>query len=283
MADSTSESRELLLVKWGGSLITDKAKPRTARFETIDRLAGEVGLAMEASPGRIVLGHGSGSFGHVAAQEHGTAAGIGQGDERSGQLLGLCNTQDQAARLHRIVMAALNRARVPAFSIAPSSALTARSGEAGSVHLEPMIEALELGLLPVVYGDVVLDHERGSSIFSTERVFLSLARGLPEHGLRVGRVLWLGETDGVRDGDGRRIPTIDRGDRAATDTARHAAGGSAGTDVTGGMSHRLDAALDLAVLGAESWVLDGRTPGLLTRIAGGETPVSEGTRIVPAS
>src|SRR5262249_32654403 len=49
-----------------------------------------------------------------------------------------------------------------------------------------------------------------------------------------------------------------------------ALGGAAGTDVTGGMRHRVETALDLADLGIPSLILDGREAGLLERALAGE-------------
>ena len=58
-------------------------------------------------------------------------------------------------------------------------------------------------------------------------------------------------------------------------------GGAAGIDVTGGMRHRLEAAVSLARLGVASRIADGRVPGLLkAALAGDEI---HGTVIVPAA
>ena len=67
----------LLFLKLGGSLITDKDQTSTPRAETIDRLAREIARGVNAQPDlRLILGHGSGSFGHVAARKHGTRQGV---------------------------------------------------------------------------------------------------------------------------------------------------------------------------------------------------------------
>jgi isopentenyl phosphate kinase len=63
----------LLLLKLGGSLITDKLKVAHARLAVLERLAGEIGRARASMPQTsMVLGHGSGSFGHVVAARYGT-------------------------------------------------------------------------------------------------------------------------------------------------------------------------------------------------------------------
>ena len=131
-------------------------------------------------------------------------------------------------------------------------------------------------MLPVIYGDVVQDDDWGASICSTENLFLALAPRLQRKGYRVERALWLGETEGIYDSDGRTLSRLRRKDLRGLGAA---VGGSRGTDVTGGMAHRLDAAGKLAARGIPSLVCDGRVRGRLRRaLAGKDVP---GTHVVP--
>jgi isopentenyl phosphate kinase len=123
---------------------------------------------------------------------------------------------------------------------------------------EPLRLALDAGLLPVVYGDVVMDREQGVAICSTERILEMLAARLP-----VRRMLWLGETDGVYGEDGRTLPRL-----SGLEGVRFTS--PAGTDVTGGMRHRVETALALARKGIRSVIFNGLTPGLLERALLGE-------------
>ncbi len=259
---------EVILVKLGGSLITDKARAETPRLPVIRRLAGEIARARAAFPSgvRLIVGHGSGSFGHVAAAQYRLAAGLEIGTAE--QLPGISLTQERAAALHWQVMTELLAAGALPFSIAPSSALVTTGAQPAAFADEPLLLALERGLLPVLYGDVVLDREQGVAICSTERLFILLAERLRERGIEVRRALWLGETAGVWDGEGGVIPRLSRADLAAMGGA---IGAAAGTDVTGGMRHRVETALALADLGIPSLILDGREPGLLERALAGET------------
>ena len=254
---------DLFLLKLGGSLITEKTGEEAPRREVIGRLAGEIAQALKDESCRVVVAHGSGSFGHVAARRH----GIGGGPLSAGQLAGACATQERAAALHHIVVAALIEAGVPAFSIAPSSCVVAVAGQPVTIDLEPLLLALRRGLLPVLYGDVVLDREWGASICSTERLFRLLARPLQAGEFRIRRALWLGETDGLWDAAGQTVPRVTAATFAA---AQEAIGAPAGTDVTGGMRHRLETALELAGLGIPSLLANGLTPGLLAQALGGE-------------
>lgn len=259
------------MVKMGGSLITEKSGDARARDDVIRRLATEVAEGAEATEERVLVGHGSGSFGHPTAAEHDLRQGARTEEER----LGLSRTQDRAARLNRRVMAAFLDAGVPAFSVAPSSAGVAEDGEVTTFGAEPLVRALEGGMLPVVYGDVMMDRERGATIASTEAVLRRLVPALAEAGWRVRRALWLGSTDGVLGADGRPLARIEAEDADVPE----AVGGSGATDVTGGMRHRVETALRMASMGVESWIGDGRRSGALRRALAG-TP-DGGTRISP--
>ncbi|MBW8874760.1 MAG: uridylate kinase [Acidobacteria bacterium] len=255
---------DVILLKLGGSLITDKTREETPRRAVIDRLAGEIARANgPEAPFRLVVAHGSGSFGHVAARRH----GIGQGPLSPDQIAGASRTQERAAALHQIVVAALAAAGARPFSLAPSSCVVAAAGQPLAVATEPLLLALKHGLLPVLYGDVVLDREWGAAICSTESLFRALAPRLQACGLFIRCALWLGETDGLWDAAGRTVP------RVSADTfagALQAIGAPAGTDVTGGMRHRLETALELARIGIPSLLANGVTPGLLERALRGE-------------
>jgi isopentenyl phosphate kinase len=265
---------EVTLLKLGGSLLTDKTAVEAARPEVLARLAAEIAAGAPALGATLVVAHGSGSFGHVAARRYGIAGGL----RGAGQLPGVSLTQERAAALHWQVTAALGAAGLHPFSLAPSSSVVAAGGRPLAVALEPLLLALARGLLPVLYGDVVLDREQGVAICSTERLFELLARELTAHGVRVRRVLWLGETDGVYDAAGRTMPRLDAALLADLQAGRGPIGGAAGTDVTGGMLHRVETALALAACGIPSLIANGTTPGLLARALRGE-PVP-GTEVV---
>ena len=253
---------DVTLVKLGGSLITDKTKPRTVAKDHLRRLAAEIAAGW--SGGGLVVGHGSGSFGHPEALAAGLAGGRG-GPRPDGEAdrMGIARTQSAAFELHRLVVGSLVEAGVPAYSQLPSGFLVADDGEPEGPPPAPQAAALEQGLVPVTMGDVVVDRTRGASIASTESVFGFLARALVPLGVEVRRAVWLGVTAGVLDDAGRLVPRIDMANIGA---ASEAAGRSPAVDVTGGMEHRLATAWRLARRGVESLIIDGRRPGLLESV-----------------
>jgi isopentenyl phosphate kinase len=243
-----------VLLKLGGSLITDKARPHTPRPETLKRLADEIAAALAAQPGlRLVLGHGSGSFGHVAGARHGTRQGVHTPE----QWRGFAEVWREARALNQIVMEALAAAGLPAVAFPPSAAVTAHDGKVSAWDTAPLEAALGHGLLPVVHGDVVFDATRGGTILSTEDLFDYLAPRLHPQ-----RILLAGLEPGVW----ADFPACTRLMEQLTPTSlgQVAAGlsGALTADVTGGMQSKVQQAL--------GWVQ--ATPGLQALIFSGEQP-----------
>jgi len=262
---------QLVFVKLGGSLITDKRQPETARLEIVRQVAEEIAGALAADPNlRLVVGHGSGSFGHVYGQRHGTRAGVHTPEE----WYGFAATADAAARLNRIVTAVLLAAQVPAWSIQPGAVLRCRDGLVERGPQETVALALEHGLVPVVFGDVALDSVRGGTIASTEEIFEPLVDQL-----RPQRLVLAGEVDGIYDADplrspgARRIPLITPQMAEDSQSGLHAGlGGSHGVDVTGGMRAKVEQSLAMvrAHPGLEIVVCSGLGRGSLLAALRGE-------------
>jgi isopentenyl phosphate kinase len=243
---------ELLFLKLGGSLITDKTGVEAVRFDVLARLAQEIQQARAARPDlQLVLGHGSGSFGHVAAARHGTRQGV----RSVGQWFGFTEVSAAALRLNRLVVEALLVAGVPAMSFAPSASVICADGRITTIAIHPLEQALQAGLLPVTHGDVAFDAVRGGTIVSTEEVMMALA----EAGMRPSWLLLAGETEGVFDLQREVIPHISA---ASLPKIEAALGGSRGADVTGGMVTKVHSMVALA----------GQIPGLSVRIFSGLQP-----------
>lgn len=245
----------ITFVKLGGSIITDKAGEAAPDLPTIRRLAAELREARDDAPDlRIILGHGSGSFGHVYAARYGIQRGIPPG----GDWMGFALTAAAALRLNRIVVDELLAARVPALSLQPSATLCSEGGEIREWVTDAVRRALGHGLMPVIHGDVAFDDARGSAIISTEQLLMHLAQRAD--GLRPTRIVLVGEegvftADPRANPDARRIPQIDRSNIAAV---LQATGVSHGVDVTGGMRGKVEL----------MWRLVEAAPGLVVQLIG---------------
>lgn len=246
----------LVFVKLGGSLITDKRREAAARPDILQRLAGELRQALDAAPDlRIVLGHGSGSFGHWEGSRYGTRAGVATPEAWEG----FAQVSAAAARLNRIVVDAFLEAGVPVLSLQPSASALAEDGEIVALAADPLRRALAVGLAPLIFGDVAFDRARGGTILSTEDLFVHLAPIL-----RPERILLLGNAPGVLDNWRRVIPVVTP---ATYPQIAPFLRGSCCTDVTGGMADKVERMVSLVQKLPELrvWILTGQEPGNLKR------------------
>ncbi|MEJ2749143.1 MAG: isopentenyl phosphate kinase [Anaerolineae bacterium] len=268
----------MLFLKLGGSLITDKTGVEIVRPDVLARLAAEIAAARTDRPDlRLLVGHGGGSFGHVAAAKYDTRRGV----KTAVQWRGFAEVHAAMARLNRLVVEALLAAGVPALSLQPSAlawcgpTASVRNGRITTINAAPIQAALDVGLVPVIYGDVAFDAGQGGTIISTEEIMAALVEAL-----RPSWLLLAGVTEGVLDQSGRLIPTITPANLPQIEAAL---GGSHGTDVTGGMASKVRGMLALTAQypALQVRIFSGLTAGNVKQVVmASETAV--GTRIAQA-
>ena len=217
-----------ILIKLGGSLITDKTKAKTFRPESVRRIAKQlVHLRHHSQSYRIIIGHGSGSFGHFEARKYRTVEGVHS--ER--EIQGFAQVGAVAAELSLLVLSEFLAAGLPAMRFQPSSTLLASDKQIKSYDSRALAMALDQQLIPLIHGDIALDERIGGTIISTETLFAHLVARLG-----VQQIILLGEVDGVLDQQGELIPRITPSSLA---DVRSALAGSHGVDVTGGMLQKV--------------------------------------------
>jgi isopentenyl phosphate kinase len=256
----------LVFLKLGGSLITDKTNPYTPRLRMLDKLANQIAEAIGDVPDlQLVLGHGSGSFGHEAASEFNTRSGV-SGPEA---WQGFAEVWYQASALNRLVVNALRRVKLPAVTLAPFPAIMVSDGKIVAWDLAPLKASMANGLLPILHGDVVFDKIRGGTILSTEDLFSYLANHI-----RPKRILLAGLEEGVwNDFPARKLLLREMTPKSFEKQAP-GLGSSAGADVTGGMKTKVSEMLTLVeqIPDLEVLIFSGEEPNNVLRALKGENP-----------
>ncbi len=230
-------NNELVFIKLGGSLITDKAQPLTPRLKVIKRCAYEIAQVRKENPDlKLLIGHGSGSFGHAIADQYQTQAGVK--GETAWQ--GFAEVWAAARALNHIVINELAHHGLPVIAFPPSAGVLAEDRILQSWDVNPIMETLSHHLIPVVYGDVIFDRAIGGTIFSTEKVFQHLANVL-----RPQRILLAGSDPGVYTHPEESDEIIKHISSKTIHNILPALSGSENTDVTGGMAAKVQLMLYL--------------------------------------
>ena len=271
--------KELVFLKLGGSLITDKTQPYTPLLEVMDDLALQIRTALQAHPNlHLVVGHGAGSFGHVPASEYRTRDGLlpratplahRERDENDASYWkGFAEVWYQASSLNRFVMKALHNSGLRVISLPPSASVIASNGQVSYWDMTPIRMALAAGIVPVIFGDTVFDEVRGGTILSTEDLFVHLTRALhPE------RILLAGLEAAVWEDFPARTKKIETITPRSFHEIKEGVGKSAAADVTGGMASKVKQMLELAEGNPDLKIriFSGVEPGNIVRALTGET------------
>lgn len=249
--------KELILIKLGGSIITDKSKEYTPKEGNILKLAKEIKEIQKRFTGKIIIGHGAGSFAHTPASKYQTKKGL----ISKNSLIGAAIVEDAAKKLNMIVVRSFLSQNLPVFSFSPASFLISDIQVCSRSYLDPLNKALDIGLIPVVYGDVVMDKKLGVTIFSTEKVLSVLAKEFSSK-YKI-RIIYVTSVNGVYNKEGNTIPLITN---KSFNQIKASILGAKEVDVTGGMLHKVKEALSLAKkLKIEVIIINGNINGNLKK------------------
>ena len=254
--------KELILIKLGGSVITDKRRKFTAREGNIKRFAGEIKSALKTFKGDIIIGHGAGSFAHTPASKYQTKKGL----TNKNSLTGMVIVEDVARRLNAIVIKEFLLKNLSVFPFSPASFIISDAKGDSKSYVDPVKCALRVGIIPVVYGDVIMDEKTGCTIFSTEKVLSILAKKLKAY-YKI-RMVYVTDVDGVYDKNGKTILVMSSKN---LDRLKTSITGAKNADVTGGMMHKVEESLKLAEeTGIRTLIVNGIKIGELKRAVLGE-------------
>lgn len=266
----------LTLVKLGGAVITNKEIPNQVRAEHLHRLVAELATVwQDRGERRFIIGNGAGSFGHVPASRYRTKEGFIDDESR----IGMAITQNSAAWINRILVKACIEADLPALTWAASNTIVTTDQERSSFFLDALESYLDHDLLPVTHGDVLPDTKQGCTVWSTDRIFTFLAQELHRHGYQIDRIIHVTEAEGVwrmEDGDwvqaGEHREIYDHITPDMREQVRSSMVAVKGFDVTGGMWHKIEEALELTKLGISTQIISGLIPQNLTSALTGDQP-----------
>jgi isopentenyl phosphate kinase len=224
---------ERILLKLGGSVITDKSGAGVIRHDELARISEIIAARNGKS---LVVVHGAGSCGHPEADHYRIAHGVTK-ENRAG----IFYTHQAVKKLNEHVVQALRNAGAEAVGIHPLSTCIADKGRLITSRFPQLERLLGLGIIPVLHGDVVMDCTRGACIISGDQLVSVLSPAL-----HMGRIGLATDVPGVF-GDGRVIPEITP---EIVKTLK--IGNSNHTDVTGGMKGKVGELLALAEMGIPS-------------------------------
>ena len=255
----------MIILKLGGSAITRKeATEPTLDPVNLDRIAQEIA---RAQPDKLIILHGAGSFGHLHARKYGIGNPIHTPEELQEKRMGFTLTQNSVKKLNHSVCQYLLEYGIPAVAVPPSSFIITHNKRIKSANLETIEKYLEIGLVPVLHGDVVPDTQESiqMAVVSGDQLvnYLSLQ-------LKPRRIILGSDVDGIYDRDPKKHSQAQLLEVVKSLEDLQILEGAQTVDVTGGMAGKLKELLELADKGIESELINADCEGLLEKTLKGE-------------
>lgn len=244
--------KKIILIKFGGSLITNKIKINEARFDVIENLAKQIKEILNDNNNlSLIIATGAGGFGHPVAKKY----------ERNLKK-GLPFIKKAVKKINQILVSSLTKVGINSISIEPSKMSKHKDGKMVKLFYNQIISLLDKDIIPVFHADLVIDQTRGISILSMDRFLVEVAIELKSKGFKINKVIFCGITDGVLDNKGKTINKINRTNISEFDNLFY---DNKTVDTTGGMRKKVEECLRLADEKIPSIIINGQNKNNLVK------------------
>ena len=249
----------MIIIKLGGSVITNKSKLNSLNTDNINRLASEIKKANK----KAIIIHGAGSFGHIHAKKY----DLNNGFKDTKQIMGFAETHVNVQKLNTKVIELLQRNCIPAVSISPHSIMKLDNHKPIKFDYDIFKDCLKQGFMPVSFGDVVLDKTLGFSICSGDLLVQILSKNF-----KIEKTVFVIDEDGLYSSN----PKIDKKAKfivssTIEDLEKLSVSMDSHPDVTKGMKGKIDTIKNIAEEGIDTYLLNGNKPGTLYKVLIGES------------
>ena len=227
----------MILIKLGGSIITNKEKPLSARRKTIDKLA----KSMKRIDEPIVIVHGGGSYGHFWSVKYDMHT-----KERKYDLRGVAIVKNSMIELNKIILDLMLKNKLNPYSLPPTDFMS------GNKPIPKKVKEIEKiaksGLIPVTYGDALWYGQNKSFILSGDKIMTHLAKILKPRLC----VFALNEDGLYSDLKSKKLIHELKGQRPLISQNK--------MDVTGGMTRKVEEASKISKMGMNVFFVNGNKP-----------------------
>lgn len=247
----------MILIKLGGSVITDKSQYKKFNKEQTARLCREI-----AESGRsVMIVHGAGSYGHVLAKRYAIQNGLVD----FAQVSPAAMVHHDAMELGLLVTSELMAVGIPAASLSPGSCFVMDEGRLVVNDDEVIRRMSHVGIMPVTHGDVVMDRQKGFAIVSGDELMEVMARIFnPE------RIVFVSDIDGLYDSNPKENPEARMIPEVTQEILDGVSSDEDVDDVTGGVRNKMEAMLRMCSPDRDCVLVNGTVPGRLLSLLRGE-------------
>ncbi len=155
----------MILIKLGGSIITNKEKPLSPRRKTIDNLAKSLKKISEP----MIIVHGGGSYGHYWSVRYDMHT-----QPKKYSIRGVAIVKNSMIELNKIILDSFVKNRLSPYCLPPTDFMTGNKPITSKVkEIEKISKS---GLIPVTFGDALWYGQNKTYILSGDKIMTHLAK-----------------------------------------------------------------------------------------------------------
>jgi len=227
----------MILIKLGGSVITNKKKPLTSRRQTINKIVTNLALIKEP----FVIVHGGGSFGHywsVRYKMHTKPAKY--------NMRGVSFVKNSMVQLNKIILDSFLNFKLNPYCLPPTDFMV---GDKPNIKkIKEIKNIAKSHLIPITFGDALWYGNNKSYILSGDKIMSILARIL-----RPRLCIFVLNVDGVySDMKTKKLIRELKINKVSISNVK--------MDVTGGMNRKIDEATVISKAGINVFFVNGNKP-----------------------
>jgi len=237
----------MILIKLGGSIITNKERPLSPRRKTIDNILKEISKIKEP----VVMVHGGGSYGHYWSVKYDMHTKPAKTAPK-----GVAVVKNSMVGLNKIILDSALKNRINPYCLPPTDFMSGKRPIKSKILT--INEIAKSGLTPITYGDALWFGQKKSYILSGDVIMTTLAKILkPRLSLFVLNV------DGVYS-DMKTKKLIHDFKKEKPEIKSNT------MDVTGGMTRKITEASEMARAGFKVFFVNGNKPKRITDAVSGK-------------
>jgi isopentenyl phosphate kinase len=238
----------MILIKLGGSIITNKKKALTSNKNAIIKIASSLSNVTEP----VVIIHGGGSFGHYWSVKYGMHTKPEKYSTR-----GISLVKNSMVQLNNIVLESFLKSGLKPYCLPPSDFMFGNKPIIKKAKEIPKMA--RLGLIPITFGDVMWFGKKKFYILSGDRIMGILSKQLSPR-----LAIFVTDVDGVySDMKSKRLLREITKEAPVTSKVT--------MDVTGGMSRKIKEAFIISRNGTEVFFVNGKFPNRISNAINGKS------------
>lgn len=227
----------MILIKLGGSIITNKEKPLSPRIKTIDNIAKQLKKISEP----FVLVHGGGSFGHYWSVKYDMHTKPARYDSH-----GVAIVKNSMIELNKMILDSLTKNKLNPYCLPPTDFMSGNKPIPSKI--KEIKKIAESNLIPVTFGDALWYGQKKSYILSGDKIMSILAKAL-----RPRMSIFVLNVDGLySDLSTKRLIYDMKDDQVSIQDIP--------MDVTGGMTRKVEEATRISKMGLQVFFANGNKP-----------------------